>query len=92
MKRLEYFDVSHNKLTGSIPTDFGDNSQFSGDKATLMVFKASTNNLVGAIPTYIGNFQQLGILALGRCPWRLLNAEDCSPQPLTDVFFVHSTR
>lgn len=65
MSNLEEFDVSHNKLTGSIPAEFGNTTKFSGDAETLEVFKASNNNLSGRIPTELGNIKNLGILMLG---------------------------
>lgn len=62
MQSLQLLDVSHNQLSGSIPTEFFGNGI---ESETMTVFRASANNFVGRIPTTLGLFQQLNILALG---------------------------
>ena len=65
MTRLEEFDISHNKMGGGIPPEFGGGDD--GDANALEVFKATNNNLVGRVPTQLGNLASLGILMLGKC-------------------------
>lgn len=64
MESLTEFDLSHNRLTGSIPASFGDDSfGISGDM-TLTVFRAASNNLVGHFPVGLTRMPQLGIIDL----------------------------
>nr|XP_043631780.1 probable LRR receptor-like serine/threonine-protein kinase IRK [Erigeron canadensis] len=56
-QNLQVLDISHNELSGEIPSDIG---KFSG----LVLLNVSKNSLIGEIPETIGKLKALNILDL----------------------------
>ena len=63
MQSLTHLDLSHNSLSGRIPSTFGETS--NGGSGDMGVFRASSNNLVGSFPIGLTKITTLGIVALG---------------------------
>jgi hypothetical protein len=67
MKSLKRFDVSNNKLSGSIPSSFGDTSNGGTGDMDMLVFRAASNNLVGNFPIGLTKIPEMQIIELCEC-------------------------
>ncbi len=60
--RLWYFDASNNDLTGSIPSDFMQNSAYRNESVTIYL---SNNEINGTLPIELQAFRDLDIMIVG---------------------------
>ncbi|KAI2508081.1 hypothetical protein MHU86_6373 [Fragilaria crotonensis] len=60
--RLWYFDASNNDLTGSIPSDFMQNSDYRNESVTIYL---SNNEITGTLPIELQAFSDLDIMIVG---------------------------
>jgi hypothetical protein len=65
MKSLVEFDVSYNKLSGTIPSTFGVTSNGATGDMLMLVFRASSNNLVGNFPAGLTKIKGIEIIEIG---------------------------
>jgi len=59
---LWYFDVTGNDMSGTIPSDFMQNSFFKNDSVTIYLGK---NSLTGTVPSSLDAFSMLDLLIVG---------------------------